>query len=176
MDLIPLGFLASLAAGTATGVGAIPVLFTRRAPERVMDTMLGFAAGVMLAATAFSLLVPALEIGGVWVAVVGLAIGAVFLELTIRLVTHMCFPPVRKALLRVSARYGCSYWQSLLPTSRKESLSESHSGLAITGAGSLSPSLSGFRTCRMIGRYPSAGARGLFSEACPVLCDPYRAR
>jgi len=53
--LIPLGFLASLAAGLATGLGAIPVLFIERAPEKLLDTMLGFAAGVMLAATAFSL-------------------------------------------------------------------------------------------------------------------------
>ena len=65
MSLISLGFLASLAAGLATGLGAIPVLFIKRAPERLLDAMLGFAAGVMLAATAFSLLIPAIEIGGV---------------------------------------------------------------------------------------------------------------
>lgn len=89
MGLIPTGFLASLAAGVATGVGALPVLFTRRAPERLLDAMLGFAAGVMLAATAFSLLVPAIEIAGVWVAVLGLAIGAVFLALMDRLIPHL---------------------------------------------------------------------------------------
>jgi len=66
MSLIPLGFLASLAAGLATGLGAIPVLFIKRAPERLLDTMLGFAAGVILAATVFSLLIPAIEAGGVW--------------------------------------------------------------------------------------------------------------
>lgn len=57
-DLIRIGFLASLVAGLATGVGALPVLFTREVSDRMLDVMLGFAAGVMLAATAFSLLLP----------------------------------------------------------------------------------------------------------------------
>lgn len=91
MSLIPLGFLASLAAGLATGLGAIPVLFIKRAPERLLDAMLGFAAGVMLAATAFSLLIPAIEIGGVWTTVVGFGIGALFLALLDRLVPHLHF-------------------------------------------------------------------------------------
>jgi zinc transporter, ZIP family len=91
MPLIPLGFLASLAAGLATGLGAIPVLFTKRAPDKLLDAMLGFAAGVMLAATAFSLLIPAIDIGGVWVTVAGLVIGAIFLGLLDRVIPHMHF-------------------------------------------------------------------------------------
>ena len=59
--LIWTGFLASLAAGAATGVGALPVFLTVRISDRVRDAMLGFAAGVMLAASAFSLIVPGLE-------------------------------------------------------------------------------------------------------------------
>jgi len=50
-ELIQIGFLASLAAGLATGGGALPILFTKQISERVLDVMLGFAAGVMLAAT-----------------------------------------------------------------------------------------------------------------------------
>jgi len=96
MSLIPLGFLASLAAGLATGLGAIPVLFIKRAPERLLDAMLGFAAGVMLAATAFSLLIPAIEIGGVWTTVVGFGIGALFLALLDRLVPHLHFISARE--------------------------------------------------------------------------------
>ena len=49
MSLISLGLLASLAAGLATGLGTVSVLFTKRAPERLLDAMLGFAAGGMLA-------------------------------------------------------------------------------------------------------------------------------
>jgi ZIP family zinc transporter len=56
------GFLGSLVAGLATGVGALPVLAIRRISDQAQDVMLGFAAGVMLAASFFSLILPALEI------------------------------------------------------------------------------------------------------------------
>ncbi|MGE0679517.1 MAG: ZIP family metal transporter [Candidatus Binatia bacterium] len=89
MDTITAGFLASLAAGAATGVGALPSLFLRGTSERVMDTMLGFAAGVMIAASAFSLIVPALALGGLWITVCGIIIGCVFLELLDRFIPHL---------------------------------------------------------------------------------------
>lgn len=41
-----------------TALGAVPVLVIRRMPQTVSDSLLGFGAGVMLAATAFSLIVP----------------------------------------------------------------------------------------------------------------------
>ena len=41
-----------------TALGAVPVLVIRRMPQMLSDTLLGFGAGVMLAATAFSLIVP----------------------------------------------------------------------------------------------------------------------
>ncbi len=55
------GLEASLLAGLATGLGAIPVLFLRRPSERLMAPMLGLAGGMMLAASLFSLLVPAVQ-------------------------------------------------------------------------------------------------------------------
>lgn len=55
------GLAASLLAGLATGLGAIPVLFLRRPSERLMAPMLGLAGGMMLAASLFSLLVPAVQ-------------------------------------------------------------------------------------------------------------------
>lgn len=61
MDIILYGAVASLAAGLMTGVGALPVLMGRTIPQHVADMLLGFAAGVMLAASFFSLLVPSLE-------------------------------------------------------------------------------------------------------------------
>ncbi len=42
----------------STTLGASPALFLRRLGARTEDTMLGFAAGMMLAAAAFSLLLP----------------------------------------------------------------------------------------------------------------------
>lgn len=53
------GLQASLLAGLATGLGAIPVLFLRRPQSSLMAPMLGLAGGMMLAASLFSLLVPA---------------------------------------------------------------------------------------------------------------------
>ena len=87
-EIIWLGSIASLVAGLATGAGALPVLFTRRISDRLLDIMLGFAAGVMLAATSFSLLVPSIDLGGPWVAVLGLILGAVVLHLIDRSIPH----------------------------------------------------------------------------------------
>jgi ZIP family zinc transporter len=91
-EIIWLGAIASLAAGLATGAGALPVLVTRRISDRLLDVMLGFSAGVMLAATSFSLIVPALDLGGPWVAVFGLILGAFVLHLVDRFVPH--FHPI----------------------------------------------------------------------------------
>ena len=45
----------------ATAAGALPVLLVRRLPQILADALLGFGAGVMLAATAFSLVLPGLQ-------------------------------------------------------------------------------------------------------------------
>lgn len=83
-----LGLIGSTLAGLATGLGALPVLFIRRITQNVQGVMLGFGAGVMLAATSFSLILPGLEsaaltnpsplYGGVSVSF-GIFLGAVFL-------------------------------------------------------------------------------------------------
>ena len=88
-DLIWLGCIASLAAGLATGAGAIPVLFTKKISDRLLDVMLGFSAGIMLAATSFSLIVPAIDLGGPWIVVVGIILGALVLHLVDRFVPHL---------------------------------------------------------------------------------------
>lgn len=48
---------------TATALGALPALLLRNIPQKLEDTMLGFAAGMMLAASFFALLAPGLEAG-----------------------------------------------------------------------------------------------------------------
>jgi ZIP family zinc transporter len=60
-SLILIGAGASFAAGLLTGAGALPVFIVRRISESTQDAMLGFAAGVMMAASVFSLILPALE-------------------------------------------------------------------------------------------------------------------
>lgn len=85
MNTVMWGALASLAAGLMTGAGAVPVLMGRAMPARWNDAMLGFAAGVMLSASFFSLILPGLEsaqaqYGGVVAAALivgtGIALGA----------------------------------------------------------------------------------------------------
>jgi ZIP family zinc transporter len=76
-SLPPIGQAALAATGTwlITGAGALPVLWFRSAPRRLLDVLTGFAGGVMTAAACWSLLVPALELGGVGAAAVGIAAG-----------------------------------------------------------------------------------------------------
>lgn len=61
MNTVALGFVASLAAGLLTAVGALPVLFGHSISRRQNDVLLGFAAGVMLSASFFSLIMPGIE-------------------------------------------------------------------------------------------------------------------
>lgn len=91
-----LGFVASTLAGAATGIGALPVLFTRNISVRTQDIMLGFGAGVMLSATSFSLIVPGLEAagGGVRAALIvsaGIVLGGLFLWLNDKTLPHEHF-------------------------------------------------------------------------------------
>lgn len=54
-------FLATCFTWGLTALGASAVLFTRQVDRRLLDTALGFAAGVMVAASYWSLLAPAIE-------------------------------------------------------------------------------------------------------------------
>jgi len=47
-------------AAAATALGTLPILFSQNFSKRTYDCFLGFGAGVMLGATAFSLVIPAL--------------------------------------------------------------------------------------------------------------------
>lgn len=54
--------LGGAMSATATALGALPVLFMRHIHARIQDMLLGFGAGVMLAASVFSLLLPAFDV------------------------------------------------------------------------------------------------------------------
>lgn len=84
-NLVWLGIMASLCAGLATGIGSIPIFFTRNISKKLLDLLLGAAAGVMLAATSFSLIVPAIEKGGggipgATITLIGILCGGIFLD------------------------------------------------------------------------------------------------
>ncbi|MEJ2677983.1 MAG: ZIP family metal transporter [Gemmatimonadota bacterium] len=87
------GLLAGAATWTATAAGAALVFAHRNPSHALLDTMLGFAAGVMVAASIWSLLVPSIRLssaaGGGWMeTALGLAIGVVFLRVADLLGIH----------------------------------------------------------------------------------------
>lgn len=63
LPVFVLGAAGSLIAGSFTAIGALPVLLGRGISQRTQNTLLGFAAGVMLAATVFSLIIPGIAQG-----------------------------------------------------------------------------------------------------------------
>ncbi|MCG8453200.1 MAG: ZIP family metal transporter [Spirochaetales bacterium] len=88
--------LGTLFTWGVTALGAAMVFFFKEINRKVLDIMLGFAAGVMLAASYWSLLAPAIalaeEMGGIpaWLpAAIGFVLGAVFLRLADRLIPHL---------------------------------------------------------------------------------------
>lgn len=75
--------------GLATGIGGLGVLLLRRPAARTLDALLGFTGGVMLAATAFSLLVPALDNGGIGEVLAGFAAGTIVIVALDHWVPHL---------------------------------------------------------------------------------------
>jgi ZIP family zinc transporter len=88
-DPVTQSVIATFGTYLLTAVGTLPVLMFRTAPRRLMDAMMGFAAGVMTAASCWSLLVPAIDLGGVSPAVVGLVLGGGFIYAADQLLPHL---------------------------------------------------------------------------------------
>jgi zinc transporter, ZIP family len=66
-------------AGLATGLGALPVFGRTRVSHRVYDAALGLAAGLMVAASVFGLILPGMEEGTLAAVMGGLIIGGLVL-------------------------------------------------------------------------------------------------
>ena len=88
LPTVYLGLVGSTIAGLGTGIGALPIFFVRRITQNTQGILLGFGAGVMLAATAFSLIVPGIEaasaslgneFAAALVVTIGIMTGGVFL-------------------------------------------------------------------------------------------------
>ncbi len=78
-----------------TALGAASVFFTKEVNKKLMDWMLGFAAGVMIAASFWSLLAPAIEMSKgqsipMWVPpAVGFLMGGALIRLIDRILPHL---------------------------------------------------------------------------------------
>lgn len=88
LSIVWQGSIASFLAGNGTALGATGVFLVRRLSDRLQDSLLSAAAGVMLAASFFSLLLPGLEYGEkltghTWIAallvIAGILMGALLL-------------------------------------------------------------------------------------------------
>ena len=79
------GFLATLFTWSITALGAAVVFFFKKFDKRILNTMLGFGAGVMIAASFWSLLSPAIELSeklgysGFVIPSIGFFLGGAFL-------------------------------------------------------------------------------------------------
>ncbi len=78
-----------------TALGASIVFVTRRVNQRLLDAMMGFAAGVMIAASFWSLLAPSIEMAEaqgvtIWIPpTVGFLLGGTFLRLSDAMLPHL---------------------------------------------------------------------------------------
>ena len=97
LSAVGAALIATLCTAVATGAGALPVLLARTISARTQTAMLGFSAGVMLAASVFSLLLPAIDaatamtgstIRGGLLAAAALLLGATLLMLMDKIVPH----------------------------------------------------------------------------------------
>ena len=87
--------LAGLFTWGLTAFGASAVFMTKKVDRKVLDTMLGFAGGVMIAASYWSLLAPALEMSAgkaipAWLpAAIGFLLGGIFLKAIDKILPHL---------------------------------------------------------------------------------------
>ncbi len=82
--------LAGLFTWLLTTVGASLVFATRNVNRKIFDASLGFASGVMISASFFSLLIPSIRIAESWIpATVGFLMGGAFLGILDRLIPHL---------------------------------------------------------------------------------------
>ncbi len=89
MELV---LMTALGVGGATIVGAVIGFFVKDVDHKTNDIILGFAAGIMLAAAINGLIVPAVdsvELSMLWLPIAGIFAGALFLNAMDRLTPHL---------------------------------------------------------------------------------------
>ncbi|QHI68967.1 ZIP family metal transporter [Tichowtungia aerotolerans] len=91
MNPVLQALLATLFTWGVTALGAAPVFFAKSINQKLMDGLLGMAAGVMIAASYWSLLAPAIEMShGSWIpATTGFIGGGAFLYVLDKILPHL---------------------------------------------------------------------------------------
>lgn len=85
-SLLLMAALGGLFTSLLNMFGAIPILFLKQSFGRISDLGLSFAAGVMIAASFTSLIIPGTELGGVIPVLFGVMLGAAMISLMDRLI------------------------------------------------------------------------------------------
>lgn len=103
-DPVGQALIAGLFTWAITAAGASVVFFAKNMSRVLLDSMLGFAAGIMIAASFFSLLLPAIEMStaagdSAWIpSTVGFLAGGIFLRIMDRYLPHLHpWLPISKA-------------------------------------------------------------------------------
>ncbi len=84
--------ITAFGVGGATIVGALIGFLVKKIPHKWNDAVLGFAAGVMLAAAILGLIIPSVDIVGkekIWITVLGIISGALFLNFADKMTPHL---------------------------------------------------------------------------------------
>jgi ZIP family zinc transporter len=95
VDPVFQALIAGLFTWSVTAIGAAAVFATKGFNQKILDSMLGFAAGVMIAASFWSLLAPAIEMSrdqsaAPWIpAAAGFLLGTVFLRIIDKILPHL---------------------------------------------------------------------------------------
>ena len=85
-----LGLVGGLIITVFNAFGASLVLLANKnVSQKTLDTSLGFAAGLMLAASFTSLIIPGIKVGGIIPVIIGIAIGAIFFDFIDHRVPHV---------------------------------------------------------------------------------------
>ena len=150
LDPLAQAALAGTFTWLVTAAGAATVFLRKQVPFVLLDALLGFAAGVMLAASFWSLLAPAIEMaerGSLpgWIpASVGFLLGAGFLRLADRILPHL------HPLLPIEKAEGVKqHWQRTTLLVMAITLHNIPEGLAVGvafGAAALEPGVAGGAT------------------------------
>ena len=81
--------VVTVIAGSVTGLGALPVFFRAKVSHRVYDAALGLAAGIMIAASVFGLIIPGMDEGGLGAVMTGVFLGGFTLLAGNRAIPHL---------------------------------------------------------------------------------------
>ena len=84
-----LAFITAMGVGGATIFGVLIGFLFQKIPHKFNDAILGFAGGVMLAAAILGLIIPSLEDGNIWITILGIVSGAIFLNFADKITPHL---------------------------------------------------------------------------------------